>query len=173
MNKIQLYRVILKVMALLGIIALLWVFLNASSTPDDSQANSVSYSNTVDLADLAAGELKLAQFGALSVAILHRSEADQAKLAMAAQQSPKEATEQAVSKHPWRSMMLPYLVVVNRGDSGNCPLFSGNGMLKDTCTGSLFDSTGRRRLSGGQNALSVPPHYFSGPDTVVVGRWLP
>ena len=64
-----------------------------------------------------------------------------------------------------------YFTFTNMGDSGNCPLFKESNSLKDVCTGTRFDFSGRDKNKLAQGVkLSIPPHYFL-KDRIFIGSW--
>ena len=171
-DKRLLYRVILKLMAAAGIIALLFVFLNATfnSRDDIEEVVPVISSEVVflKLANVEEGKVTTVNWENKRVGILKRPE--QAQLELSEKISkPSEATQLDLNSHPWRSLDVSYFVFFDKGDSGYCPLFYERGVFKDTCSGLRYDLTGRQ--IGGTKMLSIPPHYFDQAGQLAVGRW--
>lgn len=172
-DKRLLYRVIMKLMAVVGIIALLLVFLNATfnSGLDTEEVEVVSDEViSLKLAMVTSTEPTNVVWNNQRVAVIKRDGATQMGLIQATGQSPK-ANTQSVEQHPWRSVDVSYFVYMDKGDSGHCPLFFDGKTFKDTCSGNRFDLTGRQ--VGGSRTLSIPPHYYAQAGQLVIGRWAP
>ncbi|RVU82786.1 hypothetical protein EOL70_19790 [Leucothrix sargassi] len=171
-DKRLLYRVILKLMAAAGIIALLFVFLNATfnSRDDLEEEEPVISSEPVilPLASVEFGKVTTVNWENNRVAVVERSKQAQTSLLEQSNQAP-DSTLLSLETHPWRSANVAYFVYFDKGDSGYCPLFHDKGSFKDTCSGVRYDVTGRQE--GGTKTLSIPPHYFTSTGTLVVGRW--
>lgn len=174
-DKRLLYRVILKVLVTIGIIALLLVFFNAAfySNIETTEAVIDVDDTEVDLSGLLSGNNTIVRWNNRRVGILKRHGANQLALVKQASVAPK-ATLADVDSHPWRSLDPRFFVYFDVGDSGHCPLFfqnkEGEVSFKDTCSANWFDSQGRFK-SDRTAGLEIPPHYFTG-DQLVIGRWL-
>jgi len=128
----------------------------------------------IDLHGMQVNEIRKTRWGNKEVAVLKRSTREfmnETKLTRAKPESLHESLNAL-----FRSQKLDYFVYLNRGDSGNCPLFYDARGFKDTCSGKLFDTTGREK--GKQKntyLLEIPPHYFKSLDgrviELVVGQW--
>ena len=175
-DKRLLYRVILKVLAGIGIIALLLVFFNATfySNIETTEAVIDVDDATLDLSSLFAGNTTVIRWNNQRVGVLKRSDTNQLALIKQASSAP-EANAKAVDGHLWRSLDPRYFVYLDVGDSGHCPLFfqnnDGEVSFKDTCSSNWFDSQGRFK-SDGTAGLKIPPYHYSDTDQLVIGRWL-
>ncbi|PID46922.1 MAG: hypothetical protein CSB47_01705 [Proteobacteria bacterium] len=172
-DKRLLYRVIMKLMAVVGIIALLGVFLNAAfnSGVDTEEVTVVPNEVvTLKLAMVSSTVPTHVVWNGQRVGVIKRDGESQLGLIQSTGKSP-EINQASVESHPWRSVDASYFVYIDRGDSGHCPLFFNGKVLKDTCSGNRFDLTGRR--VGGTQMLAVPPHYFAQAGQLVIGRWMP
>lgn len=175
-DKRLLYRVILKVMTMIGIIALLLVFFNAAFfTNIETEAVVIDVDDTsVDVSRLSSGSNKVVRWNNKRVGILKRTDANQLALIAESSKAPDESLA-SISEHPWRSIDPRFFVYFDVGDSGHCPLFfqiqAQLVSFKDTCSGNWFDSQGRFK-SDGTAGLKIPPHYYSAEGQLVIGRWL-
>ena len=175
-DKRLLYKVILKLLGLVGIIALLLVFLNATFFTNIETEEVVVNADdvTVDLSALAASSHTVNRWNNQRVGIFKRSDATQLEL-VAAKSTGPSADLESVSNHLWRSVDPRFFVYFDVGDSGHCPLFfqikQPKQPFKDTCSGNWFDSQGRF-VSDGKAGLKIPPHYYNENDQLVIGRWL-
>ena len=171
-DKRLLYRVIIKLMALVGIISLLLVFLNATfNTRDDVEEVVPVISSEVvylKLANVEEGEVTTVLWENKRVGVIKRSGASQLGLIQKTSQSPA-ATQLDLESHAWRSLDVSYFVYFDKGDSGYCPLFFERDTFKDTCSGIRYDITGRQ--IGGSKTLEIPPYYFAQAGELVIGRW--
>lgn len=171
-DKRLLYRVIIKLMAVAGIIALVLVFLNATfnSRDDIDEVAPVVSSEVVymKLANVEEGKVATVTWENKRVGIIKRSGLAQLDLIKKTSKAPA-ATSLDLDVHPWRSLDASYFVYFDKGDSGYCPLFFERDILKDTCSGLRYDLTGRQ--IGGVKTLAIPPHYFAQAGELVVGRW--
>lgn len=171
-DKRLLYRVILKLMAAAGIIALLLVFLNATfNTRDDvEEASPVISSDVVylKLANVEQGKVTTVIWENNRVGVIKRSDQTQLGLIQQDNKAP-EATAIDLESHKWRSLDVTYFVYYDKGDSGYCPLFFERDNFKDTCSGIRYDLTGRQ--NGGTKTLGVPPYHFSKAGELAIGRW--
>jgi len=172
-DKRLLYRVIIKLMAVSGIIALLFVFLNATfnSGLETEEVEVVSDEViSLKLAMVTSTEPTNVVWNNQRVAVIKREGAQQMQLIQATSKSPS-ASANSVEQHPWRSIDVSYFVYMDKGDSGHCPLFFDGDSFKDTCSGNRFDLTGRQ--IGGSRTLKIPPHYYAQAGELVIGRWAP
>jgi len=170
-DKRLLYRVILKLLAAAGIIALLSVFLNAAFNSGPEGENTQVVRNeviTLKLAQVTAREATHVMWNGQRVGVIKREGASQMQLLSATSQKAM-TNEAALDQHPWRSLDVSYFVYLDKGDSGHCPLFFNGSVFKDTCTGTRFDLAGRQM--GGAQLLAIPPHYYAQAGQLVVGRW--
>ena len=61
-------------------------------------------------------------------------------------------------------------IYINAGDSGNCPLFKEANGLKDVCTGTRFDFSGKQKGNEEHGfKLIIPPNFYES-GTVFIGR---
>lgn len=175
-DKRLLYRVMLKVLAMIGIIALLLVFFNATfySNIETQEAVLDAEDITVDISDLFSGSNTIVRWNNQRVGILKRSDLNQLALVKQSAKGP-EAMLDEINNHAWRSLDPRYFVYFDTGDSGHCPLFmqnkDGKISFKDTCSANWFDSQGRY-ISDGKLGLKIPPHHFSDDNQLLIGRWL-
>lgn len=172
-DKRLLYRVIMKLMAVVGIIALLWVFLNAAfdSGPETGEVAVVSEEVvSLKLARVSSTEPTNVMWNNRRVGVVKRDGAAQMGLIKVTNMHPTPNTS-SVYQHPWRSVDVSYFVYFDQGDSGHCPLFFDGQGFKDTCTGVRFDLTGRQ--IGGNKLLDIPPHYYAQAGQLIIGRWEP
>ena len=169
-NPRLIYRVILKILALSAFLLLLWVmtrslFVGSNlSVPENSKQQAQLI--TIDISAMRKGEIKKARWQDKEIAVLYRK--------TPIEQLAQTATQpmQAINKSASRSFKSDYFVYIDKGDSGNCPLFYSNETFKDICSSTLFDSAGRKINARTNHALiKIPPHYFAG-ESLVVGKWL-
>lgn len=180
-DKRLLYRVILKVLTAIGIIALLFVFLNATFNSRDAVFAPPPPPETVELMleDTLYGSIVPIGWDNQRVRVLKRDPSQQANLLKLTEQAPVLSNDNAfgnqaavLDAHPWRSLDVSYFVYFDQGDSARCPLYYNGQGYKDTCTSNRFDQTGRS-LSDGIAPILIPPHYFKAKDQLVIGRWAP
>lgn len=176
-DKRLLYRVILKVMGMLGIMALLLVFFNATfySNIETTEVVINADDTKVDVSHLFSGSDKIVRWNNQRIGILKRTDINQLALIKQMATKPK-ATLSAVNLHAWRSLDPRFFVYFDVGDSGHCPLFFENKAqqvsFKDTCSSNWFDSQGRFK-SDGKVGLKIPPHHYTNTDQLVIGSWVP
>jgi len=174
-DKRLLYRVILKVMGTIGIIALLSVFLSSAFYSNIETTDAVIDVNDtrVDVSRLFAGDVIIVRWNNRRVGVLKRTDATQLALVKQMSNAPKPSLD-AVNLHAWRSFDPRFFVYYDVGDSGHCPLFvdneGGEAAFKDTCSGNWFDAQGRFK-SDNTAGLKIPPYYYSDMDELVIGRW--
>lgn len=165
------YWLIVKIFTAIVIVALLWVFIGSLSTSNHS--NKLKPSKSIqplplvkmDISKLQKGQIKKTRWGAKEVAVFYRNH-------------PVTYHTKYIAKLPHeslssgsRSQKPDYFVYVNHGDSGNCPLFYSAGTFKDTCTGKIFNSSGREINNKQQGyKLEIPPHYFEA-EHIYFGQW--
>ena len=175
-DKRLLYRVILKVLGSIGIIALLLVFFNAAffTNIETEEAVINADDTTVNVSSLFSGSNTIVRWNNKRIGILKRTDANQLALIAESSKAP-DGNIDAINEHPWRSIDPRFFVYFDVGDSGHCPLFFQNQaeevLFKDTCTSNWFDSQGRDK-SDGTSGLKMPPHYYSEEGQLVIGRWL-
>jgi hypothetical protein len=175
-DKRLLYRVILKVLGAIGIIALLLVFFNATFyTNIETEEVVIDVDDTkVDVSSFVSGSNTVVRWNNQRVGILKRSDANQLALISQSSEAP-ESNVISINEHPWRSIDPRIFVYFDVGDSGHCPLFFQNDakeiLFKDTCSSNWFDSQGRFK-SDGTAGLKIPPHHYSKEGQLVIGRWL-
>ena len=175
-DKRLLYRVSLKVLGMIGIIALLLVFFNATFyTNIETEEAVINVDDTeVDVSGLFSGGNTVVRWNNQRVGILKRTDVNQLALIAQSSEAPKSSLA-SVSRHPWRSIDPRFFVYFDVGDSGHCPLYFQNKAtevsFKDTCSSNWFDSQGRFK-SDGTAGLKIPPHYYSENGQLVIGRWL-
>jgi len=175
-DKRLLYRVILKILGMIGIVALFLVFFNASfySNIQTHEAKLNADDVAVDLGDLAFGSNAVVRWNNQRVGILKRTRSNLLDLVNKMSKKP-DAKLNEINAHPWRSLDPQYFIYYDIGDSGYCPLFVENkeGVVsfKDTCSSNWFDSQGRFK-SDGTVGLQIPPHHFSDDNQLLIGRWL-
>ncbi len=132
MNNRLIYRVILKVLALLALLLLTGVFINSLFTASEKKRSHKSIIPRVELyiADMKQGEIRKTRWNGKEVAVLLRKDND-------------------------------YFVYINAGNSGNCPLFKEPKGFKDVCTGTRFDFFGKEIGNAEQGyKLKIPPHHI-------------
>ena len=175
-DKRLLYRVILKVLGSIGIIALLLVFFNATffTNIETEEAVIDADDTTVNVSSFFSGSNTIVRWNNKRIGILKRTDANQLALIAESSKAP-DGNIDAINEHPWRSIDPRFFVYFDVGDSGHCPLYFQNQvekvLFKDTCTGNWFDSQGRFK-SDGTAGLKMPPHYYSEEGQLVIGRWL-
>lgn len=175
-DKRLLYRVILKVLSAIGIIALLLVFLNATfySNIETQEAIIDAEDIRVDISDMIDGSNKVVRWNNQRVGVIKHFKTQQLALVKASAIAPK-ATLAEIGIHPWRSLDPRFFIYFDVGDSGHCPLFlqknSSEMSFKDTCSGNWFDAQGRFK-SDGEAGLKIPPYHITDEGQLVIGRWL-
>lgn len=132
MNNRLVYRVILKVLALLALLLLTGVFINSLFTASKKKEGEQSVSSIVefDVSNMKQGDIRKIRWNGKEVAALLRENQQ-------------------------------FFVYINTGNSGNCPLFKESKSFKDVCTGTQFDFNGREigNIEQGYRLIN-PPHYF-------------
>lgn len=136
-NPRLLYRVFLKLFALLGIIILLYVMVGSLFVPKEEQGKLKIENISVDLSDIENGKTINLSWSGRAVIILKGED---------------------------RAHTFVYF---NTGDSGNCPLFYSSSVFKDTCTGTVFDERGSEKNSNAPKTLVSPPYFFKGNTIVI------
>ena len=166
LNKRQLYSLLLKLLALFGVVIVMSVMINSlwgtngiggAVTEKKQKVTSVVQ---VSLKDLKQGNIQRVNFNGQSVSVLYRADND---------------LEGAADSHgelngEWRSIKREYFVFINEAGPTRCPLhLSADAKeLKDICSGVVYDNTGRSR--GSHQLLIIPPHYFD-DDELFIGSW--
>ncbi len=161
-------RVILKALALTGVLFLLYILSGSLFTAKKMSSNTVGKLPLVylDISTLQKGRLKKIHWNGKEVAILYRRNPviDKPKQLV----SPDDSIHESLQ--PWmRSQKPEYFVYINAGDSGNCPLFYSQGTFKDICSANQFDENGRGKEQQ-HLSLKIPPHYFK-ENGIVFGAW--
>lgn len=161
------YRVFLKILALCGLLALLWVLFNSLFYSDNTNTAQVDTKKTMivklSLSGMRRNEIRKVHLGNKEVAVLYRNDSFSYQ--------DKDSSYPKFLELDSRSLKKDYFVYYNYGDSLNCPLFYSKDTFKDVCTGNKFDSSGK-----GKNEIKhgfkieVPPHYFLGSD-LFLGAW--
>lgn len=165
----------IKLMALVGVVAVVYAFSRTLFTPQES---SGSEALRVALAEIPPGAARQFEWEGRRYLVLHRSpqmlaliDADGAPKLADPDSRRSRQPEAAHNVH--RSVDPRYLVVLDYDTALNCPLevvlpdapLAGGwpGGLRDTCGGSRYDFAGR--VLEGQRAvrnLAVPEHRFDG-----------
>jgi len=163
-----LYRVILKLLTTLALLVLLGVFINSLFVADNTLTKPRGSAPLVslDISGLRPGEVRKTRWNGKDVAILKRTlTSTDAAMSLL----PNDANP---LKYPGlRSIQPDYFVFINQGDSANCPLYYAQNRFKDICSGTLFDTTGRRvKNPGSKNRIQIPPHYFEN-NQLIIGKW--
>lgn len=160
------FRVIIKILTVLGLIILLFVFTNSLFVQQDKEKVIEHDLLTLDLKDMIKGDVRKIRWGGKEIGILKRKGHHVLRHTKYIAKIPHQSLNSAL-----RSLTEEYFVYYNQGDSGNCPLFIEGDGFKDTCTATRFDTSGREKGKGLQGfRLAIPPHYFQG-DKLFVGAW--
>lgn len=161
------YRVLLKALVFLGLVVLLVVFFNSLFTANKvANKTSSNFEKVIlDISGLQPGQIIKTRWQGKEVAVLRRMMGIKEKNIVR-----READHKSIGA--WsRSLKPEYFVYINVGDSGNCPLFYNQAKLKDICTGSLFDETGRElRDDSSGYAIKVPAYQIEN-NMVKFGVW--
>lgn len=162
-NQRLVYRVILKVLAVLALVMLVWVFINSLFTQNHEEKVESEKKELVKikLAEMKRGGIQKVRLGNQEISILYR----------------KEPVALAKLKGNLKKDMIFYpqdadfYVFYNYGDSGNCPLFYSKETFKDTCSGKLFDTLGQE-INNQKHGfrLVTPPHYYQA-NNLFLGKW--
>ncbi len=137
------YRALLKLLILLGLLALLYVLFNSlfigqSNESKDRRINKTKTDFlTLDLSDMNQGQIRKIRWHGREIIILKYAQLKGANA-------------------------LQYAVFFNTGDSGSCPLFYSSNTFKDTCTGTMYDLMGREKNKAVPKSLSKPPYVIKG-----------
>jgi len=141
MDKRLLYRVVLKLLFLLSMGVLSIVFINSLFTHSDIKTNQKISPQIIELDISGMREGEI-----------------------------RKAQWQGKEINILRLENNQYFTYVNVGDSGNCPLFKEINGLKDICTGTRFDFSGKQKDSKNQGfELSIPPNYIN-KNTLFIGK---
>jgi len=151
-SKRQVYRVILKTLAFIGICVLAFSLIRTAILPPTSHTKTLVKPIIVDISQLNAGEIKTIHWNNQNIAILYRTTA---------------MLEQSTDHNK-------YFVFVNQGGDVNCPLTidtETKRYLKDICSGYRYDSSGKvlKNNSRVQN-LSIPPYHFIDKNQIMIGE---
>ena len=167
MDRRKIYTIALKLLALLGVVIVMAVMINslfpASGTKETNASVNDDKSQTVmaSLESLHSGKMMLVQWAGKPVAILKRIN------------PPQDFTVGEPLNSEWRSVNAEYFVFYNSVGAAQCPLYlMPNGeQLKDTCTGILYNTAGKRIKASG-DSLQIPPYYFDTKENaIVIGEW--
>ena len=164
------YRVILKTLTSLAVLILLVVLVNSLFISKSEPENASVTTNDLipvmlDITAMIKGEIRKAKWQGKEVAVLYR------KKSLVKSDSVKGKVAHPSLNKISRSITLAYFVYINKGDSGNCPLFYVDDTFKDVCSSTLFNSTGRKITNLKQGfKLNIPPHYFEA-ETLIIGVW--
>ena len=170
-NPRLIYRVALKILGLSAFALLLWVMTRSlfvgSNAVTPQQASKENKASLVSLAisGMQKGEVRKLNWQGKEVAVLYRK-------------VPISFHTKYIAKLPHpslnsgsRSIKPEYFVYINKGDSGNCPLFYSNDTFKDICSSTLFNSAGREKANLQQGyKIQIPPHHFKN-DHLIIGEW--
>ncbi len=164
-----LYRVILKVLTLLGVVILLLVFMNSLFTSERKKKKTTTI--TLDIKEMKEGEIRKTLWDGKQVSVLYRSYHIVNKI-----RSHKDfnASNTETLNPISRSIHPEYFVFINRGDSGNCPLFYRANTLKDICSGKIYNTMGNSVGTENKNKTSyqieIPPHTIF-DSQIRFGQW--
>lgn len=167
MERRKVYTISLKLLSLFGVVVVMAVMINSmfpvkqiESNEEEAAANNEPEVLEVALESLFSGKMMYVQWSGKSVAIVKRI-------------NPPEAFATGEPLNPeWRSVRADYFIFYNAVGVAQCPLylFPDGERLKDTCTGILYDLSGKR-IEGQGESLQIPPHYFVNDNKVVIGQW--
>lgn len=174
MDRRQVYSISLKLLTLLGVTVIMAVMINSLFPVEDedkkAQPSVVKQPETqeVNLADLFPGKIQFTQWNGKPVAILRRAEAPSGFVA----DTSDTKKDVPLLDPQWRSARPEYFVFYNAAGAAQCPLYlvPGGTRLKDTCSGVVYDTSGRR-VKGQGEALRIPPHYFLDEKHLLIGKW--
>jgi len=160
------FRVIIKMLTVLGLAVLLWVFVSSLLVHQEKEQVVEHELLTVDLKDMRDGDVRKTRWEGKVVGVLKRKGHHVLGHTKYVAKIPHQSLNSSL-----RSITKEYFVYYNHGDSGNCPLFKESDGFKDTCTGTRFDTSGREKGKGLQGSrLEIPPHYFQ-DDQLFIGAW--
>jgi len=160
------FRVIIKILTVSGLVILLWVFISSLFIHQEKEPVVVHKLLEIDLKGMKDNDIKKIVWKGKEVAILQRKGRPTLYHTKYLAKIPHPSLNSGL-----RSISNIYFVYFNQGDSGNCPLFKESDGFKDTCTGTRFDTSGREKNKGIQGSrLEIPPHYFQG-DKLFIGTW--
>lgn len=152
----QLYRVILKLLGLSGLLAVGYFILQSAILPtaDELAKEPIITSDTltIDVSALRQGKMTTVLWNQQNVAILHRSEI----MLNALDNKPKH----------------PYLVFINSAGQANCPLIIKRAdprYLEDICSHYLFDAVGKA-VSSGANHLTTIDYSLDSKRLLTIGK---
>jgi hypothetical protein len=163
------FRVVLKTLVFSGVLILLLVFFNSLFTTQQTEKSIAGDIEIIqlDIGELQPGKIKKVRWKDKEVAVLYRlNQALDPRLNVFFTEDLDKSLDTGS-----RSQKPEYFVYLNKGDSGNCPLFYSQGVFKDICTGNKFDENGRAiSTDQGSFVIKIPPHDFQG-DVLVLGSW--
>jgi hypothetical protein len=166
MDRRKVYSIVLKLLALLGVVIIMAVMINSlfpvveDAEETEEMVEAKPQTVKVLVSSLFAGKMKHTQWAGKSVGILKRIN------------PPANFIAGEPLNSEWRSVKAEYFVFYNKVGVAQCPLYlmSDGQQLKDTCTGILYDTTGKR-VTGSGSLLEIPPYYFDEDATLVIGEW--
>lgn len=176
----QALRGAIKLLVLLGLLALFYAFSRTLISTEDAAAGDEF---RLALVELGPGSARQFEWDGRRYLVLHRSAEMQALLE--APDGPKlvdpdshRSRQPDGARNPYRSVDASYLVVLNYDTALNCPLEivmpqgpdaqRWSGGLRDTCGGSRYDFAGR--VLANQRAsrnLVVPNHRLEGGQLII------
>ena len=159
------YRVVLKSMLFIGVLVLLFVFLNSLFVASKTEVVKEKALVSLDISDMQRGEIRKTRLDHKEVAVLYR------KQVIGSEINNLHKTSPGIYSSESRSRKVDYFVYYNHGDSGNCPLFYSDEIFKDVCSGKLFDDSGREKNNKQHGyKIAIPPHYFI-ENQIYFGSW--
>jgi len=164
------YRVVLKLLFLVALGVLTIVFINSLFIGSDKERKTQSAVAKsivlLDLSNMKKGDVKTIHWDGKEVAVLHRKTNFPFYHTKYIAKIPHQSVNSGL-----RSLKTEYFVYFNYGDSNNCPLFVEDYGLKDVCTGTKFNTSGRVKGNEQQGyRLKIPPHHFEGV-ILTIGDW--
>ena len=167
MDRRKIYTIALKLLTLFGVVLVMAVMINSlfpvsvkkerKASTDEVKPQTV----IVSLESLGAGKMMLEHWAGKPVAVLKRIN------------PPQDFVVGEPLNSKWRSVKAEYFVFYNTVGAAQCPLYlmPDGEQLKDTCTGILYDTAGKRVKRGG-DSLQIPPYYFDNANnSIVIGEW--
>lgn len=157
----QILRVIVKLMALIGLALFGYAFLSGLQVtePGDKVAAQVE----LDLADIHPGELKLYPLGRRTLLVLHRTPA--MLEAIARQQATQLLAHDSESNQPagmdrrFRSQQEKYFVAYAMDPFYGCAIEFEDAMFKSVCVNARYDLAGRAYKQSQAQANMIVPDY--------------
>lgn len=155
-EKRQLYRVVMKYMALFAVLVLFVVLLRSVFFRVPEAINIPAVTVKVDVEPMA---LQLVRWNDQDIAILRLK------------------PEQLASIKDKKRLQKPdYFVFQSRGSGAGCPInitrVQGQWQLRDICTQIAYDLVGNPlKKQSSVKPLTIPPHHWQGEETLVIGDW--